>query len=104
METTHGTPQGPQEKDQGAGSGGSPMRQGAANDKLAPMTAPAPIAPDEVNAMTTQQATAPRELAARSNDGIDVVLLWHPARDAVTVAVDDARTGESFELAVEHDR
>ncbi len=33
-----------------------------------------------------------RELAARENDGIHVLLLWHPRQDAVTVSVDDTRT------------
>jgi hypothetical protein len=30
-----------------------------------------------------------RELAARENDGIHFLLLWHPRQDAVTVSVDD---------------
>jgi hypothetical protein len=42
-----------------------------------------------------------RELALRENDGVAVVLFWHPRTDAVTVSVDDLRTGDSFELAVE---
>jgi hypothetical protein len=33
----------------------------------------------------------PRELAARESDGIQVNLLWHPRKDAVTVAVADSR-------------
>ena len=34
-----------------------------------------------------------RELAARENDGIHVLLLWHPREDAVTVSVDDKTRG-----------
>jgi hypothetical protein len=45
-----------------------------------------------------------RELAARESDGIVVRLLWHPRENAVTVSVEDARAGHSFELAVARDR
>lgn len=45
-----------------------------------------------------------RELASRENDGLNVVLLWHPRADAVTVSVEDSRTGQYFELAVERKR
>ena len=45
-----------------------------------------------------------RELAARENDGIHVPLLWHPRQDAVTVSVDDTRSGHRFDLAVARDR
>jgi len=41
-----------------------------------------------------------RELHRRVNDGITVVMLWRAGDDGVTVAVEDARTGERFELAV----
>ena len=44
-----------------------------------------------------------RELAARESDGVRVLLLWHPREDAVTVAVEDARAGDSFRLAVAPD-
>ena len=40
------------------------------------------------------------ELDRRINDGIDVRLLWSPADDRVVVAVDDAKTGESFTVEV----
>lgn len=43
-----------------------------------------------------------KELAARHRDGLCVVLRWHPREDAVTVLVADARTGDRFEVAVEH--
>jgi hypothetical protein len=41
-----------------------------------------------------------RELDHRSNDGLDVRLLWDPGENAVFVAVEDRRTGESFQVAV----
>ena len=41
-----------------------------------------------------------RELDHRSNDGIEVRLLWHQPEDRVLVAVSDARTGEEFTVAV----
>jgi hypothetical protein len=45
-----------------------------------------------------------RELAARENDGIHVLLLWHPGQNAVTVSVDDERGGHRFDRAVARDR
>jgi hypothetical protein len=45
-----------------------------------------------------------RELAVRDSDGVHVRLLWHPADNAVTVAVEDARIGDRFQLAVAPDR
>jgi hypothetical protein len=45
-----------------------------------------------------------RELAARESDGINVLLLWHPGSDAATVAVEDVRIGECFQVAVAPDR
>jgi hypothetical protein len=51
----------------------------------------------------SRAATAiPRELAHRANDGVLVTLLWH-GETRVTLLVDDTKTGESFELAVEPD-
>jgi hypothetical protein len=44
-----------------------------------------------------------QELAARQRDGLRVVLRWHPCEDAVTVSVADDRTGDRFEIAVEHE-
>lgn len=40
-----------------------------------------------------------RELDRRSNDGIDVTLLWSPHTNRIWVAVEDAHA-ESFELDV----
>ena len=45
-----------------------------------------------------------RELALREGDGVRVVLLWHPRNDAVSVTVEDGRTDDRFELAVERER
>ncbi len=52
----------------------------------------------------TRASTHTRELAARSNDGVHVLLLWHPDENAVTVSVEDARVGDRFQLAVAPDR
>ena len=41
-----------------------------------------------------------RELDSRTSDGIHVRLLWHPEDGHVSVAVDDAKTGEQFDLPV----
>ena len=47
-------------------------------------------------------AAAPRELDSRISDGIHVQLLWHPLDGHVSVAVNDTKTGETFELEVRH--
>jgi hypothetical protein len=49
-------------------------------------------------------AISTRELAARESDGINVLLLWHPRENAVTVSVEDARVGDCFQLAVAPER
>jgi hypothetical protein len=41
-----------------------------------------------------------RELDHRTNDGIDVRMLWDAVEDRVTIAVSDARTGEAFTVPV----
>jgi hypothetical protein len=51
--------------------------------------------------MATATDIGLRELDHRSNDGIDVRLLWDPHADRVTLAVHDERSDESLELAVE---
>jgi hypothetical protein len=43
----------------------------------------------------------PRELAYRRNGALDVFLLWHAAENAVTVVVEDLRTGVRVEMAVD---
>jgi hypothetical protein len=40
----------------------------------------------------------PTELAHRTGDGLDVLLLWNRGDDQLKVVVDDLRTGSSFEL------
>ena len=42
-----------------------------------------------------------RELATRKSQGLAVVLRWYPRDGAVTVSVDDAKTGDRFEIAVD---
>ncbi len=50
--------------------------------------------------MTAHTLDSMRELDSRTNDGIHVRLLWHDADDRVVVAVDDAKTGDSFAVSV----
>jgi hypothetical protein len=47
-----------------------------------------------------RMTTEIRELDQRTNDGLDVRLLWDPGEDRVTVAVTDHRNGEDFEIEV----
>jgi hypothetical protein len=42
-----------------------------------------------------------RELAHRSDDGIDVTLFWHPDTNGLTVCVCDQRRGAYFEVEPE---
>ena len=58
-------------------------------------------APEEPEATTGPSS---RELASRENDGLHICLLWHPLRDAVTVAISDLRTGDRFEFPVAGER
>jgi hypothetical protein len=53
--------------------------------------------------MTGQSTTQRRELAQRSNDGIEVMLLWLRSddEDRVLVNVHDSRDGSSFEIPAE---
>jgi hypothetical protein len=46
------------------------------------------------------RAPEPVELAEREFDGVSVALYWTRGTDVVAVTVDDARTGDSFELVV----
>ena len=48
--------------------------------------------------MRTLPDPAIHELDQRNNDGIDVRLLWNSLTNRVSVAVEDRRTGEFFEL------
>jgi hypothetical protein len=47
-----------------------------------------------------ESPTGTRELDSRTNDGIHVRLLWHSDEERVSVAVEDTKTGEAFELLV----
>ena len=47
-----------------------------------------------------REASATRELDHRATDGVEVTLLWYPSNDVVSVRVDDARAGETFELVL----
>ena len=42
-----------------------------------------------------------RELDQRTDDGIEVTLLWSARTGTVFVAVEDSRTGEAFHFSVE---
>jgi hypothetical protein len=44
------------------------------------------------------------ELANRRSAGVEVRLFWRRADDACTVAVEDERTGETFQLRVTRER
>jgi hypothetical protein len=48
--------------------------------------------------LRTTPNPAVRELDRRSNDGIDVRLLWNSLTNRVSVVVEDQRTAEFFEL------
>jgi pterin-4a-carbinolamine dehydratase len=50
--------------------------------------------------MTAQILHSTRELHSRSNDGIDVRLLWNDHDGRVTVAVADHKTGDAFVVEV----
>ena len=42
-----------------------------------------------------------RELAHRSNDGLDVALVWDQGSDNLAVTVRDRRSGTAFELVTD---
>jgi hypothetical protein len=50
--------------------------------------------------MNTTSEIGARELDRRSNNGIEVALLWSPHTNRVWVAVADAQIEESFEIDV----
>ena len=45
-------------------------------------------------------STTFHELNHRRNDGIDVTMFWDSRTDQVTVAVNDAKGGDAFEIQV----
>jgi len=54
--------------------------------------------------MVMTKTTYIRELARRRGGGIDVVLRWHPETDSVSIAVEDEKTGDRFEVEVDGTR
>ena len=56
-----------------------------------------PAHPDQ---LPPESPTGTRELDSRTSDGIHVRLLWHTDEERVSVAVEDTKTGEAFELPV----
>jgi hypothetical protein len=44
-----------------------------------------------------------RELDYREGNGLEVTLVWFPARNEIAVKVLDTRTGERFEIPVDPD-
>jgi hypothetical protein len=44
------------------------------------------------------------ELAFRTNDGVDVSLLWSRREDRLSVVVTDQKTGDSFEVPARRDK
>jgi hypothetical protein len=55
----------------------------------------------EEQAMYAVSDTDPRELDHRSNDGIEVTLLWSPQTNRVWISVADDRRGDWFEQDVD---
>ena len=51
--------------------------------------------------MSLTSNTPVRELDRRTNDGIDVRLLWDPQTDRVSITVEDQRSEEILELEVD---
>jgi hypothetical protein len=51
--------------------------------------------------MRTTLETELRELDRRKDDGIEVRLLWNSRTNGVSVAVEDGRSGESFEFEID---
>jgi hypothetical protein len=51
--------------------------------------------------MTTKELTERRELAHRTNDGIDVTLFWSKASNRVTISVLHARSAMALEFEVD---
>jgi hypothetical protein len=47
--------------------------------------------------------TTTRELAYRASDGVEVVLLWNPSDDRLSVVVEDTRLDERFRIQTRAD-
>jgi hypothetical protein len=50
--------------------------------------------------LESETSASTRELDSRVSDGIHVRLLWHSVDSRVSVAVQDTKTGETFEVPV----
>ena len=50
----------------------------------------------------TRNDTRVLELDYREGDGFEVSLVWYPAGNEIAVKVLDTRTGERFEIPVDH--
>lgn len=61
------------------------------------------VSPEIVH-LSAMTIFAPTELHHRSADGIEVSLLWSRETNALTVAVEDSRSGEIFELSAPADK
>jgi hypothetical protein len=46
-------------------------------------------------------STRTRELDFRSNDGLEVALLWQPETNQLSVSVYDSKTGDDFDFEVD---
>src|SRR5918997_1237676 len=55
-----------------------------------------------MDALATSQPV--RELAHRSNHGLEVTLLWRPLDDSLSLLINDAYTDQCFRLPVPHDK
>jgi hypothetical protein len=51
--------------------------------------------------MTHVTDRPPIELDSRTQDGVEVTLLWQPDTDVVIVDVNDGRVGQRFQLIVD---
>jgi hypothetical protein len=51
--------------------------------------------------MSTTTLNHLKELAHRANDGVEVALYWNRISNRLTVVVDDARSGDLFEVEVD---
>jgi hypothetical protein len=68
-------------------------------------SSPAPVncfSDQRIDPTSLEADAGSRELAHRANGGLEVTLLWHPARDELTVRGSDHRTGARFEVRPEH--
>ena len=50
--------------------------------------------------LESEMSASTRELDSRMSDGIRIRLLWHSVDGHVSVAVEDTKTGEMFEVPV----